>query len=223
MQSNTGFSTVRDERMQLWAEFSAIYLLAPAAMALVLPPGALFPALFAVTAVGLWLLHRTRGFAWADLKPRRWRTDWPLVGGFAVLTGALVLALVLLREPQAFLRPGRDNPALLAAILLLYPFLSALPQEIVFRPLFFRRYGALLPRGRAALAVNAAVFSLAHLMYWNWVVAAMTFAGGLIFAWAYEVRRSFALAVLLHSVAGWLIFGLGLGVYFYSGNVERPF
>ena len=28
----------------------------------------------------------------------------------------------------------------------LYPLLSALPQEIVFRPLFFRHYGALLPR-----------------------------------------------------------------------------
>ncbi len=51
----------------------------------------------------------------------------------------------------------------------------------------------------------------------------MTFFGGLAFAWAYEIRRSFPLAVLLHAVAGNLVFLTGLGLYFYSGNVVRPF
>lgn len=107
---------------------------------------------------------------------------------------------------------------------MLYPPLSALPQVILFRPLFFGRYGALLPRGaRAQIALNAAVFSLAHLIFWSWVVSLMTFAGGLAFAHAYRSRGSFPEAVALHGLAGGLLFALGLGTWFYAGNVTRPF
>jgi len=106
---------------------------------------------------------------------------------------------------------------------LFYPVLSALPQELLFRPLYFRRYGMILPQGALGIVLNAAIFAFAHLMYWSGVVAVMTFAGGLIFAWAYEVRRSFPLAVILHSIAGVVLFAMGMSDFFYSGNVERPF
>jgi membrane protease YdiL (CAAX protease family) len=117
------------------------------------------------------------------------------------------------------------RPKVMLMIAVLYPLLSALPQEIVFRPLFFRRYNSILaPINRHALiALNAAIFSLAHLMYWSPIVMIMTFFGGLIFAWAYVTQKNFPLAVILHSVAGVVLFALGMGVYFYSGNVVRPF
>jgi membrane protease YdiL (CAAX protease family) len=104
-------------------------------------------------------------------------------------------------------------------ILTLYPLLSALPQELVFRPLFFRRYGALFPGTAAAVACNALVFGLAHLMFWNWVALALTVAGGLIFARAYLGRGGFAMAVVLHAVCGAIIFTSGLGTFFYHGAV----
>lgn len=154
-----------------------------------------------------------------DARALPWRT----VAGFAALTSAVSVAVIYLTYPQAAWVLLLEQPLLLLMIVLLYPLLSALPQEVVFRPLFFRRYGALLPGRGSAICLNAAVFSLAHLMYWNWIVAGMTFFGGLAFAWAYEVRRNFPLAVLLHSLAGQILFTVGLGVYFYSGNVTRPF
>ena len=76
---------------------------------------------------------------------------------------------------------------------------------------------------RAFYLLNASLFSLAHLMYWSWIVAIMTFGGGLLFTWAYRRRGSFFYAVLLHAIAGNIIFAAGLGIYFYSGNVQRPF
>jgi uncharacterized protein len=51
----------------------------------------------------------------------------------------------------------------------------------------------------------------------------MTFAGGLLFAWSHRVRRNFPEAVAVHAVAGIALFAVGMGVYFYSGNVRRPF
>ncbi len=210
-------------RARLRAEFALLYVVAPVVMAILVPPSAMFTALFGVTAVGLALLHVTPGFHWLDLA-RGWsRISWRFVLGFAVVTVGCGYAVMALTAPGALFALARTNPGLLAMITVLYPVLSALPQEIVFRPLFFRRYGPILPAVRPAVVLNAAIFSLAHLMYWSWIVAAMTFFGGLAFAWAYEARRNFPEAVVLHAVAGVIAFALGLGVYFYSGNVVRPF
>ena len=59
-------------------------------------------------------------------------------------------------------------------------------------------------------------------MYWSWIVAFMTFCGGWIFARAY-LRHGFPAAWALHAVAGNVLFAVGMGVYFYTGNVQRPF
>lgn len=210
-------------RLRLATEFLGLFVAAPLTLAFGLPASAMFPALFGVTAVGLVLLWLTPGFSWNDLT-RGWnRIDWRLVGLFAAATVAVAAAVVVALVPEAAFRLLRSNPAMMAAVALVYPFLSVLPQEIVFRPLFFRRYGEILPPLHPAIALNAALFSLAHLMYWHWVVAAMTFAGGLVFAWAYEARRNFPMAFVLHAVSGVIVFAMGLGVFFYSGNVERPF
>ncbi|WP_343081111.1 CPBP family intramembrane glutamic endopeptidase [Ostreiculturibacter nitratireducens] len=208
-------------RAQLAAEFATLYVVVPLLMAFALPPTTMFPMLFAVTLVGIALLHRTPGFRWLDLL--KGRVDWIMVALFGLSSLAVGYAVIRIIAPGAEFALARRDPARLAMIFLLYPLLSALPQELLFRPLFFRRYAALLPRCRFAIVINAAVFSLAHLMYWSWIVAVMTFAGGLVFAAAYELRRSFPFALALHAVAGWAVFGVGLGILFYSGNVGRPF
>lgn len=213
----------RAARLRLGVEFAVIFVAAPLVMALALPPTRLFPALFAVTGGGLVLLHLTSGFLWRDLTRGWGAVRWGAVAGMAGVTLVTCLAVLMHKEPQALFMPGRADPGLLVMVLLLYPLLSALPQEILFRALYFRRYGGLLPRGREGIVLNAALFALAHLMYWNVVVALMTFFGGLAFAWAYEERRSFATAVVMHAVAGQIVFAVGMGVYFYSGNVVRPF
>ena len=73
----------------------------------------------------------------------------------------------------------------------------------------------------AARHEESVLFSLAHLFYWNWVAVGLTFAGGLVFAWAYlhadERGHSFGFAWALHSVAGQIIFPSGLGTFFYHG------
>jgi membrane protease YdiL (CAAX protease family) len=207
-------------RRRLWAECALLYLALPLAIAIVLPPGSMFPALFAATGLGLWLLHRTHGFAWRDLA--RGRIDWRLVAAFAAVTLAVALGVALATSGDP-LRFVRERPGFFVLVMIFYPILSALPQELLFRVLWFRRYGGILPGGGAGLVLNAAIFALAHLMYWSGIVAAMTFAGGLAFAWAYQRRGSFAMAVVLHALAGQIVFALGLGMFFYSGNVARPF
>jgi uncharacterized protein len=200
-------------------EFAGLYVGVPLLPAFVLPPDAMYPLLFAMTAIGAGLLGFTRGFSWLELV-RGWRAiDWGLVALAAAAT-ALVAALLVwwLVPHQAFLLPRRLT-GLWLAILALYPLLSVLPQELIFRPLFFRRYGLLFPRRDAALLTNAALFGFAHLMFWNWPAVLMTFAGGLIFARGYLGPGGFATAVVLHAVCGGIVFTSGLGTFFYHGAV----
>ncbi len=210
-------------RRWLWVEFLCFFLASPVVLAVFLPPSTLLPALFGATIVGMVLLHRTPGFHWRDLA-RGWsQIDWWVVAVFAIAMTVVSVGILMAVVPEQRLFVFRMSPWLWLAVMMLYPFFSALPQEIVYRALFFRRYEPILPPARAALVLNAAVFSLAHLLFWNWIVAMMTFAGGLVFAWAYEVRGSFPLAAVLHAVAGNIMFTVGIGALFYTGTIVRPF
>ncbi len=154
----------------------------------------------------------------ARLEPAAWRE----IVAIALATLLSGLAILSLSSPNSIFQIVRHRPEFLPVIWVFYPILSALPQELIFRPLFFHRYAVLLPAGRAAIALNAAVFSFAHLMYWSWVVAILTFVGGWFFARAY-LERGFPSAWVLHAVAGNVLFAVGMGAYFYTGNVVRPF
>ena len=209
-------------RFLLGLEFAALYIGAPLAIALFMPGHLLFEALALFSAAGLLLLWFTGGFDWRSLV-RGWRRlPWLEILGMIAITTALGALILSFERPGAIFNMARSRPEFMLVIWTFYPILSALPQELIFRPLFFHRYALILPRGRAAIALNAAIFSFAHLMYWSWVVAALTFVGGSFFARAY-LKRGFPSAWVLHAVAGNALFTVGMGVYFYSGNVVRPF
>lgn len=206
-------------RTRLWLEFLALFVAAPVGMAVFLGVYPLFGALFAVTAVSVVLLARTPGFSPMELIRGPVLGQWPLILGFATVAAAVIFGLVWALIPGRMLSLPLYRPDLWLMIMLLYPFLSALPQEIIFRALFFRRYGPLFPSDRAALAANTAAFAFAHFFYENAVAIGLTLIGGLIFGWVYQRYGSFLLVLVLHAIAGQIIFTSGLGIYFYHGAI----
>ncbi|MGB0967493.1 MAG: lysostaphin resistance A-like protein [Halocynthiibacter sp.] len=212
-------------RQKRWlrGEFLLLFVAVPLVVAIWLPPTRMFAALAVFMVLGLLLLWRTPGFSWR-LMIQGWGGVqlWPVPAiGLAVAAASYVI--LMRTAPDRLFAMLTHRPDMMLAIAVFYPLLSALPQELIFRVLFFRRYKPIIPTGAGSIWLNAALFSLAHLMYWSWVVAVMTFVGGLIFAWAYKTRESLPLAIVLHSVAGVVLFTFGMGVYFYSGAVVRPF
>lgn len=210
-------------RVQLRAEWMAFFVLFPVVVAIFLPPGMLFGALGLGMVLSMVLLARTPGFVWEEITHGWWRVSPVALLVSVLLTVVVCGAIVAVVAPDRLFALPMERPGQMAAMAVLYPLLSALPQEVVYRALFFRRYGDVLPAGRWALLLNGAVFAWAHVMYWNIWVVALTLPAGVVFAWAYVERRSFPFAWLLHAVCGLALFAAGLGVWFYSGNVVRPF
>jgi len=207
-----------NRRLRLKLEFAALFIALPLFCATAVPPERMREVFVAVAVIGVGLLALTPDFRWRGLRGGITRRDAGIVLGFTVLVAVVSAALVLWLAPRQLFALPRQVPVLWAAIMVLYPVLSALPQELIYRVLFYERYGALFADHRSALAVNAVCFGLAHLFYWNWPAVLLTVPGGAIFAWAYT-RRSFALACVLHMIAGQILFTMGLGIFFYHGAI----
>ncbi len=189
-------------------------------MALLLPPSALFPALFALTASALILLAMTPGFRWASCGAAGAGSTGRVSALVGVGTAAVCAAAVWLLVPEQALRLPRTNARALA------DDPAALPDPVGAAAGDHLPAAVLSPLRRrcsrgvgAAVAANAVAFGFAHLMFWNWVAVGLSGAGGLIFALGYLNRGGFPTAVVLHAVCGGIVFTSGLGAFFYHGAV----
>lgn len=203
---------------RLRAEFVTLYVALPVAFAWLVPPDGIWASLLVMLVVSAVLLACTSSFQWRFL----WRGRGGLLAptlALSLLLAPVAVMLPLLLRPDALFWLPYHRPGLWLAILLLYPLVSALPQELAYRALFFERYGSLFPSRSAALLANGLVFGLAHLFLWNLPAILLSVAGGVAFAWAYRERGSFPLAWLLHSLAGAMLFTTGAGAFLYHGTV----
>ena len=206
-------------RLRLWIEFLALFAGVPLIMAATFGLYPLFPVIIGLAGVSLILLHMTPGWEWKTLWKGPVLGEWKIILIYTLATLATCVAVVFATIPERFLEIPTYRPALWIMIMTAYPLLSAFPQEIIFRSLFFERYGVLFSSAWIAILVNGAAFGFGHLFYDNWITITMTGCGGAIMAWAYLRNRSMLLAWVLHSISGQIIFTVGLGSYFYHGAV----
>ena len=145
------------------------------------------------------------------------RTLMSILAVFAVV-GAAVTLWVMLEIPHRFMQLPQRAPKLWLAIMVLYPLLSVIPQELIYRTFFFHRYGPLFGDARwLAIGVNGALFGFAHLIFGSYVSILLTTLLGWLVAWRYDETRSFWAVWVEHSLYGCLVFTVGLGHYFFTG------
>lgn len=213
---------LRSGTSRLWLEFVALYLFAPLALWVFLPYLSLFGSIAVVTLIGVYLLVQTPGFELRELLDvGRLRETWPLIAGLSFLVAVIIIPLAYFIMEDRFLILLRERPDILILIWLLYPWFSVLGQEILYRPLFFKRYGELFPSENLAIFVNTLVFALAHAFFERWITLLLTLGGGFLFALIYARTKSFSAVFVLHWVAGGIIFTSGMGWYFYHGAIGQ--
>jgi uncharacterized protein len=131
----------------------------------------------------------------------------------------LLLGLaVRLFAPHLLFSFVKRAPAFWALVMLLYPLLSAYPQELLYRAFFFHRYRPLFGSGWTMLLASALAFGFVHIIFGNWLAIALCILGGLLFAFTYQHSGSLLLTCIDHGVFGNFIFTIGLGQFFYHGS-----
>lgn len=135
-----------------------------------------------------------------------------------LVIATLILIFSYFFDSTKFLNFPRSHFFVWLLIMILYPILSAFPQEIIYRSFFFKRYGNLFKNKKILIFVNAFLFSFAHIIYLNPIVIIFTFIGGLIIAESYSKHNSLIKASIEHGLYGDIVFTSGLGTYFYHSQ-----
>ena len=178
------------------------------------------PALLISSAISLYLLLRDPYFdRLAFTRLEKLKSHLLLILVPFLLLGSALTFLTAHYLPELFISFPRSRPLLWGVVMVLYPLLAALPQELVFRVFFFQRYSDLFASSHSLIFFNGLSFGLFHLFYANWYAPILTFIGGWLFAYRYQVTRSLPIVALEHSLWGNLLFTTGLGWYFYSGSI----
>lgn len=135
----------------------------------------------------------------------------------SVIVFVIVVAATWLLIPEWFFQFPIQRPIIWLLVMLLYPFLSAYPQELVYRTFLFHRYKNLFPK-KAIFWVSVVSFSFLHIIFDNWVAVTFTLGGGYLFTKTYDETKSLAVTSIEHAIYGCIVFTVGLGRFFYEGG-----
>ena len=202
-----------------WSELIGLFLLLPLLVIFAIQNHArwLMPLLVSVGLLCLTLLLTDKQFK----RKRLWRTKgcWQHIKStlwFFVPLASLLCVLLYLFSPNLWLDLPTKHPQLWLTTLLIYPLISVLPQELIFRTFFFHRYKPILPDKRHRWWLSSMLFGLAHMVYGNWLAVIGSGLAGFLFGYRYMQSKSTLVVAIEHTLWGSFIFTVGLGAFFLS-------
>jgi membrane protease YdiL (CAAX protease family) len=207
---------VNGTKIGLWIEFVVLFFGIPLLIFLdkefIHPSIIILPVLIFIIII----LRKT-----TDFRPRelfRWGIPRAVLirnGWIALIWFLLMLGYVLFFERENLFNLPRAHPWIFVAMCIFYPVFSAFGQEVIYRTFLFRRYGRILPGDWPFLLASGITFSFMHIVYYDPVSMILTFVGGLYFAKIYLQTRSVLFSAVMHGITGIIVFGVGLGQYFW--------
>ena len=148
--------------------------------------------------------------------PRLWWRGPCIRAGVVALAACLY---VLLNTPELFLSFPKNRTGMWSLVMLLYPVLSVLPQELIYRVYIFEKFFPEPHQEKLAILASTVLFSWVHVVYAGYFAMLSTLVAGGVLGGSYcrSRRHPGALwpVLLEHSLYGMLVFTIGLGRYFF--------
>ena len=211
---------VLSRKTELLGELAVCMIGVPLVFVFLLPPYLLLPLIWGMAVFCSHVANK--------VEARRFREYWHYVGvtrnEVLLIATRFVVCAVLLAWVTSVYRPDmlfslwHRSHWFWLIVMVLYPVLSVVPQEIIFRRYLFTRFAGMMSPTVLWL-VSGLGFGFAHIVFQNWVAPVLCAIGGLMFAQTYRRTRSLALVSLEHALYGDFVFTIGLGHYFFHGAV----
>jgi uncharacterized protein len=209
-----GYSSARYAILEMSAAFIGLPLVA----GFLLPPPLWLPLLWLVGLGATWRLARDASARPARLwAPVNWNYVRPAlrrIGLRFVIAAALLVCVLTVVAPARLFDSTRPQLSHWFAFLLLYPLLSVLAQELLYRRYLFHRLRELNLSAAQTVWISAIAFAAMHAIYRNGTAVVLTLIGGWFFADTYRRTRSLRLVCLEHALYGNLLFACGLWPFF---------
>ena len=192
-------------------EFFFIFFILPSAIFFLDSSTIVFLTLYLVFTLSIVILYFDKSFSFTSLRKK---VDWKFIIIFSLIFLSLSFFYVILVDKDLLFIFPKTNFELWLLVILIYPFLSVIPQEIVYRVFFFQRY---FPNERSfyfLTLLNMIVFSYGHIVFNNVHAILITAIVSPVFTYEY-LKKSFFTCIILHALGGQIIFTLGLGKYFF--------
>jgi uncharacterized protein len=207
-------------RIALWIEFLVLFVGLPLGYRFSPRLIPALPMLWLATLYCYWQLSRDPTFPRTLLwNPAAAAGQLPSILVCFVVVAVTVWAAVRLAAPELLFSFVRTRPIFWALVMVFYPVVSVYPQGIIYRAFLMHRYAPILPQGMAMILASAAAFAFMHIIFRNPLAVALTFAGGILFAWRYRATGSLFTSSLEHALYGCWLFTIGLGQFFYHGRI----
>ena len=205
--------------MKLWLEFISLFILVPLLIFCFrdqLAPFAV-PIILLVAIYSFVVLSRA-GVIKKQIQKMRSHSlkDYQPMLIFFGATSILILLLGFILGYFSIAEPLKQNCLYLILLILLYPLLSVIPQELVFRTFFFHRYRKLFNSLSGCATASGLCFGYAHIIYGNWTAVVLATIGGMLFSYRYMKTKATNIVVLEHSLWGIFIFIIGFADQFVA-------
>lgn len=133
----------------------------------------------------------------------------------SLLCAALLLILGFLFYPEHLFGLLKYRFNIWLMVFILYPILSAWPQELIYRSFMFQRYKTIFGENYGMVAASSVAFAFLHIIYLNWLAITLTLIAGFIFSINYKKTGVLATVALEHAIYGNLLFTIGFGMFFF--------
>ena len=155
------------------------------------------------------LLSATKSFHWSDLLPVEFWSEWRLLASCCAAFAFIALTITSVYWPSQLF----SAPPEIALMVVAFPLFTGLPMELVYRALFFRRYGHLIRSEAAAIGIGAMFTALGYAVLAGSAGGMLFgFALGGVLGWAYLRTGNFAVSVFLHWAAIAALYLIGPGI-----------
>ncbi len=180
----------------------------------------IIPIIFLASVCSLIFLIRDKNFQIKKIwNYQKVKSEFPGIITRLIIGGSVITILTYMIYPELFLIFPTNDFSLWLIVMILYPSISVLAQEIFFRVFFFHQYKGLFSEGQSLIIINGIAFGLGHLIFGNWIAPTLSLFGGILFARTYLRSESLLTVCIEHALWGDLLFTIGLGYYFYGGAI----
>ncbi|RCS26062.1 CPBP family intramembrane metalloprotease [Polaribacter sp. WD7] len=136
-----------------------------------------------------------------------------IVGRFFIIAISTA-AFIFFKDKSSLFSVMLNKPMLWIKFSGIYIVFSVIPQELIYRSFFVKRYRNFIKNKKVFIILNSILFSFAHIWFQSWVVLIFTFIGSLFFIDTYLKTRSIWLVILEHSLYGVWLYTVGYGALF---------